>query len=76
MYLVRGGHEFNGSEIVPLDEKELYRIAHEIKGIVDSVAVTSVFSPVSKAHEVRAKEILHEVLGNEIPVSLLIRLEA
>ena len=70
VYLVRGGHEFNGSEIVPLDEKELYRIAHEIKGIVDSVAVTSVFSPVSKAHEVRAKEILHEVLGNEIPVSL------
>ncbi|WP_027414744.1 hydantoinase/oxoprolinase N-terminal domain-containing protein [Aneurinibacillus terranovensis] len=69
-YIVRGGHEYDGSEIAKLDEDDLYRIAHEIKGNVDSVAVTSVFSPVSKQHELRAAEILHEVLGSEIPVSL------
>lgn len=69
-YIVRGGHEFNGAEIVKLDEAELYRIAKEIKGVVDSVAVTSVFSPVSKEHELRAAEILREVLGSEIPISL------
>lgn len=69
-YIVRGGHEFNGAEITKLDEEELYRIAHEIKGSVDSVAVTSVFSPVSKQHELRAAEILHEVLGDTVPVSL------
>lgn len=35
VYLVRGGHEFDGREIVSLDEEHLYRIAEEIKGQVD-----------------------------------------
>jgi N-methylhydantoinase A/oxoprolinase/acetone carboxylase beta subunit len=70
VYLIRGGHEFDGREIVSLDEEHLYQIAHEINGKVDSVAVTSVFSPVTQAHEQRASEILREVLGEEIAVSL------
>ncbi|MCP8967980.1 hydantoinase/oxoprolinase family protein [Ectobacillus ponti] len=70
VYIVRGGHEFDGREITKLDETDLYRIAYEIKGKVNSVAVTSVFSPVSRGHEARAAEILQEVLGEHIPVSL------
>lgn len=70
VYLIEGGHEFNGDEISPLNEKELYRIANEVKGKVDSIAITSVFSPVSKEHEVRAEKIMKEVLGEEINVSL------
>ncbi|PLT32780.1 hydantoinase/oxoprolinase N-terminal domain-containing protein [Bacillus sp. V5-8f] len=70
IYLVRGGHEFNGREIVSLDEEHLYQIAEEIKGKVDSVAITSVFSPVSQAHETRASEIIREVLGENVAVSL------
>lgn len=69
-YIVRGGHEFDGREITELDEQDIYRIAYEIKGQVDSVAVTSVFSPVSNNHEKRAAEIIKEVLGEDIPVSL------
>jgi len=68
-YLIAGGNEFDGREISPLDEDELRKIAQEIKGKVESVAVVSVFSPVSSKHELRAKEILQEVLG-EIPISL------
>ncbi|GIN93587.1 hydantoinase subunit beta [Siminovitchia terrae] len=70
VYIVQGGHEFDGREIMPLDEQELYRIAEEMKGQVDSVAITSVFSPVSRSHEERAAEIIKEVLGEELPVSL------
>ncbi|EKN64792.1 hydantoinase/oxoprolinase [Neobacillus bataviensis LMG 21833] len=70
VYLVRGGHEFDGREIVSLDENHLYQIAEEIKGSVDSVAITSVFSPVSKSHEERASEIFKEVLGEETAISL------
>ncbi|MFJ7724771.1 ROK family protein [Neobacillus sp. NPDC097160] len=70
VYLVRGGHEFDGREIVSLDEDHLYQIAEEIKGSVDSVAITSVFSPVSKSHEKRAGEIFNEVLGDEVAISL------
>lgn len=43
VYLVRGGHEFDGREIVDLDEAHLYKIANEVKGEVDSIAITSVF---------------------------------
>lgn len=69
-YIIRGGHEFDGREIMPLDEEELYAIANELKGQVDSVAITSVFSPVSRNHEERAAEILKEVLGENLAVSL------
>ncbi|WP_080872420.1 hydantoinase/oxoprolinase N-terminal domain-containing protein [Oceanobacillus timonensis] len=70
VYLVRGGHEFDGREIVDLDEDHLYKIANEVKGAVDSIAITSVFSPVSSHHEERAKEIFQEVLGEDIAISL------
>lgn len=69
-YIIGGGHEFDGREIAHLDEKELYDIAQTIKGEVDSVALTSVFSPVSKQHEERAAAILNEVLGDEVSISL------
>lgn len=70
VYLVRGGHEFDGREITDLDEKHLYQIAKEIKGKVDSIAITAAFSPVSQEHEERAKAIFTEVLGDEISISL------
>src|SRR5699024_2164012 len=70
VYLVRGGHEVDGREIVSLDEDHLYSIANEVKGEVDSIALTSVFSPVSKAHEEKAYDIMREVLGEDIAISL------
>ncbi|MGY3717534.1 ROK family protein [Sutcliffiella cohnii] len=70
VYLVRGGHEFDGRTIAELDEEHLYKIAHEVKGKVDSVAITSVFAPVSADHEQRAAAIFQEVLGDEVALSL------
>ena len=70
VYLVRGGHEFDGREIVELDEQHIYQIAEEIKGKVDSVAIVSVFSPVSDTHETRAAAIFAEVLGDDVALSL------
>lgn len=70
VYLVEGGHEFDGSQIAKLNEDRLYEIGEELKGKVDSVAITSVFSPVSKEHEIRAEEILREVLGEDVHFSL------
>ncbi len=70
-YLAHGGHEFDGREIAPLDEKELRDAARDIrsKGI-RAVAITSVFSPVNPAMEQRAAEIVaDEVQGAMISVS-------
>ncbi len=69
-FIIRGGHEFDGREIASLDEVEIYKIAREIKDQVDSVAITSVFSPASQEHEKRAAEIIREVLGQDFPISL------
>lgn len=68
-YMVRGGHEYTGEEIVPLDEEKVKRIAEEIKGRVDAIAVTSIFSIVNPDHELRVKEILKEK-GISVPIIL------
>jgi N-methylhydantoinase A/oxoprolinase/acetone carboxylase beta subunit len=62
-YLAHGGNEFDGRVISPLDEGELRGIAAQIaaRGI-GSVAVSSVFSPVSNAFEKQAGEILADAL--------------
>lgn len=70
-YLAHGGNEFDGRVISPLDEAELRGIADDIraKGIM-SVAITSVFSPVSTEFEVMAGEIIADALpGAHITLS-------
>lgn len=62
-YLAHGGNEFDGRPISSLDEQELLGIARDIasKGI-DTVAITSVFSPVSDEVEQRAGAIFRKAL--------------
>ena len=68
-YIVQGGHEFDGREITHLDESEILTCVSELKGKVDAIAITSVFSPISSAHELKVAEMIREKLG-DIPVSL------
>ncbi|NKL54007.1 hydantoinase/oxoprolinase N-terminal domain-containing protein [Rhizobium leguminosarum] len=63
-FMVRGGNEFDGRKIAPLDEPEILRIAGEIRSRgLTAASITSVFSPVTPDMELRVAEIL----GNEIP---------
>lgn len=68
--IVEGGHEFDGEPITDLDETAVREFCREKADVVDSVAVTSVFSPVRDDHERRVAELVREELGEEIPVSL------
>ncbi len=70
-YLAHGGHEFDGREISPLDEKELVGIAAEIKAKgISTIAISSVFSPVNGDFEKRAGEIFaREMPGAHITLS-------
>ena len=73
-YLAHGGNEFDGRVISPLDENELLEIAEDIKAKgIRTIAITSVFSPVSADFEKRAAEIFakaipgaHITMSNEI----------
>ncbi len=69
--MVEGGHEYNGEEISPLDEQKIRKAAKEFKDKkIQSIAITSVFSPVIPEHENRAAEIIREEMGEETPISL------
>ncbi|MGD9916119.1 MAG: hydantoinase/oxoprolinase N-terminal domain-containing protein [Rhizobiaceae bacterium] len=62
-YLAHGGNEFDGRVISPLDEKELLEIAADIKAKgINSIAITSVFSPVSNEFEKQAGAIFEKAL--------------
>jgi N-methylhydantoinase A/oxoprolinase/acetone carboxylase beta subunit len=70
-WLAHGGNEFDGRVISPLDEDELLGIAAEIKAKgINSIAITSVFSPVSNDFEKQAGEIFARALpGAHISLS-------
>lgn len=62
-YLAHGGNEFDGRVISPLDEAELLGIAEDIKSKgINTIAITSVFSPVTNDFEKQAGEILAKAL--------------
>jgi N-methylhydantoinase A/oxoprolinase/acetone carboxylase beta subunit len=70
IFIIHGGHEFDGREITQLDDKEIDQVISELVGQVDAVAVTSVFSPVNPAHEIAVGERLRKVFGDSVPVTL------
>lgn len=61
VYLVGGGHEYDGRVLTRLDEAELVKVAHDMKrrGLTQA-ALVGVFAPVNPAAELRAAEILRQ----------------
>lgn len=64
VFIIRGGSEYDGRDIVPLDEAGIRAACQSLKGKVDSIAITGVFSPMIPDHENRAAKIIKEELGN------------
>lgn len=74
VYLVGGGHEYDGRVLTALDEAELVKVAHDMKrrGLTQA-ALVGVFAPVNPAAELRAAEILRQE-HPEVQLSLSHRL--
>jgi len=70
VHVIRGGSEYDGRDIVPLDKKAIEEACKAMKGKVDSIAITGVFSPIISDHEEQAEEVVRSVLGDEIHVTL------
>lgn len=68
--VVTGGYEYDGKELNPLDENACRAFFEEIRGHVDSVAISGVFSTLRNEQEVRAGEIARMILGSDIHISL------
>lgn len=69
MFIIRGGKEYDGRDIVPLDEEAIRDACRKMKGKVNSIAITGVFSPMITDQEDRAAEIVREELG-DLPITL------
>jgi N-methylhydantoinase A/oxoprolinase/acetone carboxylase beta subunit len=67
--IVGGGIEFDGRELSPFDPDGTARFLASVAGEAQAVAITSVFAPVSAAHELAAEEVAGKVLG-DVSVSL------
>lgn len=64
VYLVEGGHEYDGRPLFPMDEQAIARAARQIaKDGVQAVAISATFSPLTDSCEERAAEIVR----NEAP---------
>lgn len=62
VFLLPGGHEFDGRPIVPFDAAAMRAAAEEIRASgVTAAAITAVFSPLTAACEEAAAHILAEV---------------
>jgi N-methylhydantoinase A/oxoprolinase/acetone carboxylase beta subunit len=62
VFMLEGGHDYDGRPIVPFDESGMRRAAKRIRDTgIRSVAVAAVFSPLDPSCEDRARAILAEV---------------
>ena len=63
VWMVEGGHEYDGRLFMPLDEAAITRAAHEMKAAgLRAVAISSIFSPLDSSHERRAAELVAAVV--------------
>src|SRR5205814_1397972 len=61
VFMIEGGHDYDGRPIVPFDEIAMLRVARQIRaGGIRSVAVAAIFSPLDPGCEERARAILSE----------------
>ena len=68
--IVGGGYEYDGKELSPFDEKAARAFFEGLKGRVNSVAISCVFSTVRNDHELAAARLCREVMGEGVHVSI------
>ena len=68
--VIGGGFEYDGKQLAPLDEAAARAFFAELKGRVEAVAISCVFSSVRADHELRAAEICREVMGEGVHISV------
>jgi len=63
VWMVEGGHEYDGRPFMPLDEAAVIKAAEEMKTAgLKSVGISAIFSPFNPSHERRAAELVAKVI--------------
>jgi N-methylhydantoinase A/oxoprolinase/acetone carboxylase beta subunit len=59
VFMLEGGHDYDGREIMPFDEAGMRAAARQVRAQgLRAVAISSVFAPLDSSHEERARDIL------------------
>jgi N-methylhydantoinase A/oxoprolinase/acetone carboxylase beta subunit len=67
VWMVEGGHEYDGRPFMPLDEAAVTKAAQEMKAKgLKSVGISSIFSPLDPSHERRAAELIAKVIPDAV----------
>ena len=68
--IVGGGFEHDGKLLAELDEDAVREFLVGVRGKIEAIAISCVFSTVRNDHEMRAAEICREVLGDSVHISI------
>ena len=69
--IIRGGFEYDGKELAPLDTDAARAFFMEMKEKgVKSIAISCVFSTVRNDHELEAAKLCREVMGDDVHISV------
>lgn len=68
--IIRGGFEYDGKRLAAFDESACRAFFESVRGKVDSVAVSCLFSTVRNDDELAAASLAREVLGEDVHVSI------
>ena len=69
LYMVHGGYEFDGRVISPLNEEEVKECLFKMKGEIESLAITGIFSKTLPDQELQVADWAKEILGKNIRLS-------
>lgn len=68
--IIGGGFEYDGRLLAPFDEDAARAFFENLKGKVESVAISCVFATVRNDHELEAASLAREIMGENTHVSI------
>lgn len=68
--IIEGGFEYDGKRLAKFDETACRTFFESVKGKVEAVAITCVFSTVRNDDELEAARIAAEILGDDVHISI------
>jgi len=68
-YMVHGGYEYDGRAISDLNEVEVKECLRKMKGEIESLAITGIFSKINPDQELQVASWAKEILGDTVKIS-------
>lgn len=68
-YMVHGGFEYDGRPIAELEETEVKECLNKMKGVIESLAITGIFSKTLADQELKVAQWAKDTLGNSVRIT-------